>query len=361
MSSNANAPAPDKWQHFERLVAAIHQVANQGADVRWNEKIAGRQFDVTIRFRQGLYDYLTVVECKDYEKAVPVDRVEAFVTKAADVQAHHAVMASTSGFQEGAQEVARRHNMTLIHVTDSSDIDLSCMFGARWAGTTDALHIQRVEFEYADGERKPLPEESHAFTYYVHHVIIQSEGEQGTLSDVLQHHQPQFLGGEIDAYKDHVIPCPAGTRVTDPDDGEIPLKPLASIHVRAGMTRAKTLTGPVMFDPYLLVPDLKVRNVATGEEKTFSQDGLKLGFNTTFTAGAFYEQPRLAHFYYCDRVEGDIASLYLIESFQLGRLIRAKLTVKTEYANLYVPVSDKTTIQRLQRRLAELKDLQASG
>lgn len=96
MSGNATAPTSDKWQHFERLVAAIHQVASQGAEVRWNEKIAGRQFDVTIRFRQGLYDYLTVVECKDYEKAVPVEKVEAFVTKAADVQAHYAVMASTS-------------------------------------------------------------------------------------------------------------------------------------------------------------------------------------------------------------------------------------------------------------------------
>ena len=223
MSSNANAPPPKKWQHFERLLAAIHQVANQGADVRWNAKIANRQFDVTIRFRQGLYDYFTVVECKDYERAVPVEKVEAFVTKAADVQAHHAVMASTSGFQEGAQEVALRHNMTLIHVTDASDIDLSCMFGARWAGTTDALHIQRVELEYADGDRKLLPEESHAFTYYVDHVIIQSEGERGTLNEVLQHHEPQFLGGEIDTYKDHIIPCPDGTLVTAPDDGEISL------------------------------------------------------------------------------------------------------------------------------------------
>ena len=127
------------------------------------------------------------------------------------------------------------------------------------------------------------------------------------------------------------------------------------------MTRAQGLTGPVMFDPYLLVPNVRVRNVATGEEKTFSQDGLKLGFNTAFALGAFYEEPRLANFYYCDHIEDDFATLYLVESFQLGRLIRAKLAVKTEYANLYVPVSNKATLQRLQRRLAELKDLEANG
>ena len=27
----------DKWKHFERLVKAIHQAADQGADVRWSE------------------------------------------------------------------------------------------------------------------------------------------------------------------------------------------------------------------------------------------------------------------------------------------------------------------------------------
>jgi hypothetical protein len=347
-------PPSHKWKHFERLVTAIHQAADQGAEVRWNETIRGRQFDVTIRFRKGLYEYLTVVECKDCERAVAVEKVEAFVTKAADVQAHHAVMASTSGFQEGAQEVARKHNMTLISVSHSSEIDLS-VFGARWGDITDALHIQRIELEYTNGEKKQLSEEAHAMSYYVNQVLIQCGPERGTLNDLIQHHSPRFLGGQTDAYKDHVIGCPSGTRVIAPDDGEIPLKPLACVHVRAGMTKAKTLTGPVMFDPYLLVPDVKVRNVATGEEKSFSQHGLALGVNTAFAEGKFYEQPQLAMYYYCDRIKADVASLYLVESFQLGHLVQAELTVKTEYAKLYVPVSDQAVIQRLQRRLDRLK------
>ena len=69
--------ASPKWEHFERLVAAIHQIAQQGADIRWNAKIEGRQFDVIICFEQGLYQYLTVVECKDYATPVPVEKVEA--------------------------------------------------------------------------------------------------------------------------------------------------------------------------------------------------------------------------------------------------------------------------------------------
>jgi hypothetical protein len=33
--------------------------------------------------KRGLYEYLIVVECKDYATPVPVEKVEAFVTKAA--------------------------------------------------------------------------------------------------------------------------------------------------------------------------------------------------------------------------------------------------------------------------------------
>jgi hypothetical protein len=350
----------DKWKHFERLVAAIHQTADKGAQVRWNETIHGRQFDVTIRFRKGLYDYLTVVECKDYEKPVPVEKVEAFITKSSDAHADHAVMASTSGFQEGAQQVARKHSMTLIHVTPSAEIDLS-VFGAHWAGIIDALHVQTVELEYTDGEKKRLPEEANVMTYYVNQVLIQCGPERGTLQDLIYHHLPRFLGGGADAYEQHIIECPSGTRVIGPNDGEVPLKPLACVHVRVGMTTAKVVTGPVVIDPFLLVPDVKVTDVATGEEKTFSQHWLALGVDTVFAEGKFYEQPQLATYYYCDRINGNLATIYLVESFQHGRLIQAKMIVETKYANLYVPVSDKVVIERLQHRLSRLRPKEAKN
>jgi Restriction endonuclease len=353
-------PASDKWRHFERLVAAVHRAADQGAEIRWNETIHGRQFDVTIRFRKGLYEYLTVVECKNHQKAVPVEKVEAFVTKAADAKAHHAVMASTSGFQEGAQEVALRHNMTLVHVTESLDIDLSIL-GARWGNITDALHVESIELEYADGERKKLPKEAHAMTYYVNQILIQCGPAQRTLDDLIQGYLQQFPVGGIDAYRDHAYACPAGTRVIGPDDTEVPLKPLAYVHVRAGTTRARTITGPVMFDPYLLVPDVTIRDLATGEKKHFSQHGLALGVNTQFVEGRFYEQPTLATYYYCDSINDGVAHLYLVECYQLGNLIQAEFTTKTEYAKFYVPVSDNAITQRLQRRLEHLKARQTKG
>lgn len=346
-----------EWKHFERLIAAIHRAADEGADVRWNEKIRGRQFDVTIRFRKGLYEYLTVVECKDRANPVSVEQVEAFVTKSSDARAHRAVMASTSGFQSGAQEVACRHGVTLLHVTDSSDIDVS-LFGAQWLGTTDVLHFERIELEYTDGERKRLPEEANKLSYYVKQIRIQCGSEHAALEEVLQGQSSRFLAGEKGIYREDEILFPLETYVTGPDDGEIPLKALNCVHVRAGITSARILDGPVRFDPYLIIPDLNVRNVGTGEETKFSQHHLALGINTTFAAGQFYEQPQLEMYYFCESVAGEVAHLYLVESFQHGQLIQAEFTMKTEYANRYVPISDQAVIQRLQRRLNLMKNSQ---
>jgi hypothetical protein len=345
---------PANWRQFERLVAALHQVVDEGSDVRWNETINGRQFDVTIRFRRGLYDYLTVIECKDYGKPVPVEKVEAFVTKSTDVHAHHAVIASTSGFQEGSREVAQRHNMTLIHITDSEEVDLA-PFSARWVGTGERPHIETVQLEYLDGEKKSLPEQSHAMTYYVRHILTQCDAQCLSLADIIECHAPRFKIGALGVYMENIITCRPGTRVVAPDDGEFPLRPLARIHVRAGMTEAKLFASRVPFEPYLLLPNVKVTKIATGEETTFRRHDIPLGINTQFAEGVFYESPSLAAFYYCDRLDGETAFFYLVESFQTGSLIQGRLSFSIANAKHYVPVTDKTILQRLQRRLDTLK------
>jgi Restriction endonuclease len=341
--------ASEKWKHFERVVAAIHKAADQPADVRWNETINDRQFDVTIRFRRGLYEYLTVIECKDYQTAVPVDKVEAFNTKARDVKAKCVVMASTSGFQSGAQEVALRHDVTLIHVTESAELDPS-VFGAKWGDEIDVLSIKTIELEYADGEKFKLREEPNAMTYYVRNIVFQNPSETCTLDAVITKLSTQLERGKLDEYKDNVIDCAPDTQVIAPDYDEIPLKKIAKVHVKTGLAKAKTLTGPTVFDPALLPSDVKVKNLATGEEITFTEGELALGINTVFEVGKFFEQPKFGNYYYCGEINGNLATMYLLESFQLGQLFQVEYWQETKYANLYIPVTDKRTIQRLQRR-----------
>jgi hypothetical protein len=346
--------ASTKWKRFERLVTAIHQTVDQGAEVQWDEKINGRQFDVTVRFRKGLYNYLTVIECKDYATPVPVDKVDGLVTKARDAHADHAVMASTSGFQEGAREVAARHNVTLIHVTDAENIDLSFVKG-KWLGTIPCLRIETVELEYTDGTKHMLPEAANALTYYVNHIILNFGGGEVNLDGFLEPHLRAFLDGEPDAYRDESIDCFPGTVVTAPKGDEIPLWPLRRVHVRAGMTTARLVTGPVKFDPYLLAHDIAVKNLSTGEEQTFNPHSLALGIKTVFTEDAYYEASNLpGWYYYCEKIRDGLATLHLVESFQNGSLIQVSFTAPIKNASFYLPLSDEKLIGRLRRRLASL-------
>jgi len=344
----------EKWKHFERLVAAIHKTADEGADVRWDDCINGRQFDVTIRFKKGLYEYLTVVECKDYGKPVPVEKVEAFVTKALDAHANHAVMASASGFQSGAKAVAQRHSITLIDVTDSSELDFS-FFGAHVVDTTEILHIQSIELEYTNGERKRLPEEAHKLNYYAKQIRLRCGAEQTTLEEIVDGQSFRMTHGKVGTYETHAVELPANTEVIGPSDGEIPLKPVERLHVRAGMSKATVIDGPVKIEPYFFTPNVKVHNVKSGREETYNRHTLPLGVDNRLLPGQFYEIPQLDMYYFCESIDNDLAHLFLVESFQHGRLIQAEFQQETKYSGTYVPVTDKATIERLQRRWKLLK------
>ncbi len=342
-----------KWKYFERLVAAVHKAADAGANVKWNDTINGRQFDVTIRFRKGLYDHLTVVECKDYEKPIPIEKVEAFITKSRDVHANVAVLASTSGFQSGAKDAALRHNVTLLDVTPSDEVD-PAIFGAKFGDLIDILQIEEITLEFADGEKKVLPARGNVLTYYVNHTTLYYLGRTVSLDSVIDGYL--LPTGRMVPDGEHNVPVPKGTVVTGPQDGVIPLKALAGIRIQTLMTKARALHGPNVIDPSFLLPDVDVQNVNTGEIKTFKYRDLALGIDNAFLPGKFYEAPGLGYFYFCERVRDDgIAEIWMVESFQHGQLLQAKLTMEAKYGNRYIPVTDKTTIERLQRRLDRLK------
>lgn len=113
-----------RWKKFEKIVAGIHKLSAEGAEVTFNDKIIGkrsrrtRQIDISIRFRQTFYDYLAIIECKDYEAKVSIEKVEAFRTKIEDVGAMKGIMVSASGFQEGAIRSAEAFNIELFTLTE---------------------------------------------------------------------------------------------------------------------------------------------------------------------------------------------------------------------------------------------------
>jgi hypothetical protein len=113
-----------KWKNFEKIVAGIHMLQFEGAEVKFDDHILGRmsktrrQIDVSIRFMQGFYDYLTIVECKDISRKVEITDVAAFKQKMEDVGAQHGVIVSVHGFQKGGIGTAEFSNIDLFTLTE---------------------------------------------------------------------------------------------------------------------------------------------------------------------------------------------------------------------------------------------------
>ena len=74
-----------------------------------------RQIDISIRFDQGFYDYLTIVECKDYDRKVSIDRIEAFRAVIEDVGAQKGIMVRPRVFKKEHLELQRPMKLSSTH------------------------------------------------------------------------------------------------------------------------------------------------------------------------------------------------------------------------------------------------------
>ena len=146
-----------KWKRFEKVVNAIHELKLEGAEVKFDDEIIGkrtgrpRQIDISARFRHGFYDYLIVVECKDYNGKIPIEKLEAFRSKIEDVGAQKGIMVSSGGFQAGAEATAKTYNIDLFTLEEVKT-DWSQVVG-EVAVSVPFPHS--VQFDYMQSDRLP--------------------------------------------------------------------------------------------------------------------------------------------------------------------------------------------------------------
>lgn len=202
-------PYINKWKLFEKLVAAIHLIDESNSRIKWNEKIYGRQFDVTIRTKVGFYDYLTVIECKNFSESVPVKEIEAFVTKSRSVKADKAIIVSSSGYQSGAEEVARQNKIELFTLKVSYEIPENLDSGQ----IIYALNAYDFKLHLSDGKICiPLPEEKNMLPYLIKHTRFKRGEDTRPLSDIMESLREELSTKARGEALVHYIPLQPGTR-----------------------------------------------------------------------------------------------------------------------------------------------------
>ena len=342
---------PRNWKLFERIVAAIHHAESRGANVVWNDKINGRQFDVTVRFQHGLHHYLTVIECKDYQKPVSVDKVEAFVTKSSGVRAIKAIMVSSSGYQKGCKKVAERHKkidlLTLEEIDQIPDEALK-------AEILPSLNIYEVHLYTGDLPTSgiKLPEQKNMLPYLMRNVLLKHKDRTLSIEALIDANMSKIMTAADENDRTFEISLPSSSKAYVPIllDREIAI---SSVSFRYKIVFAKVVRGAKL-DPFLLQKEgtaYEYKDIIKGSKQIFSLKDLEIGFDNIFDVDKFYFDPQTEFSYYCKKIENGVATMYLVESYQHGLAIQTELEMETKYAGHYIEVTDRSEIKRLRKFL----------
>lgn len=80
------------------------------------------EIDLSYRFRIAEADYLTLIECKHWNRSVGRQVINCFRSIVDDIGAHKGIVVTTVGFQEGAVGFAMNCGIALFKVTDNGEL-----------------------------------------------------------------------------------------------------------------------------------------------------------------------------------------------------------------------------------------------
>ena len=120
-------------KEYELFVKEIYELLHHtdGVDdinIHHNIKIKGvsgveHQIDLFWTFTRGGVAYKVAIECKDYNKNVPKEKVMSFHSVLMDIGCGHGIYVSRLGFQKGAREYALKYGIQLMEIRHPSDKD----------------------------------------------------------------------------------------------------------------------------------------------------------------------------------------------------------------------------------------------
>ncbi|PHR74232.1 MAG: restriction endonuclease [Arcobacter sp.] len=121
---------------YEKFVANLQQalldaeqITNQtNIIIELNKKIIDncgieREFDLYWEYSFGGLIYKTIIECKDYNSNISIDKIDALIGKISDIPDLRAVFATKKGYQSGAKTKAEKNKIDLLIIREQNDSD----------------------------------------------------------------------------------------------------------------------------------------------------------------------------------------------------------------------------------------------
>ena len=123
-------------RNYEQFVRALQQALldseqffnQKNIKIESNKKIVDncgieREFDLYWEYELAGFVYKTVIECKDYESKVSIEKIDALIGKTHDLPDLKAIFATKTGYQSGAKKKADLNKIDLLVVREQTDSD----------------------------------------------------------------------------------------------------------------------------------------------------------------------------------------------------------------------------------------------
>ena len=154
ISLNGASAMKNDGKDYEQFVALLQQALlnaeiiteQKNIKIELNKKIVDscgveREFDLYWEYELAGITYKTVIECKDYNSRIPLEKIDALIGKIRDVPDLKAVFATKKGYQSGARTKAEHNRIDLLVVREQNDSDWQNVDGTPFIKT---VHINRL-------------------------------------------------------------------------------------------------------------------------------------------------------------------------------------------------------------------------
>ncbi|GHD47047.1 Restriction endonuclease [Marinobacter persicus] len=121
---------------YEEFVGLLHRALlnaeaiteQKNIEIQRNKKIVDscgveREFDIYWEYELAGITYKTVVECKDYNSSISLEKIDALIGKIRDIPDLKPVFATKKGYQSGARSKAEYNKIDLLVVREQNDSD----------------------------------------------------------------------------------------------------------------------------------------------------------------------------------------------------------------------------------------------
>ena len=142
---------------YEQFVAQLQQALinaefvteQKNIEVQLNKKIMdscgiAREFDIYWEYDLAGITYKTVIECKDYNSRIPLEKIDALIGKTRDIPDLRAVFATKKGYQSGAKTKAEHNKIDLLVVREQNDSDWQDVDGTPFIKTINIQAFIRM-------------------------------------------------------------------------------------------------------------------------------------------------------------------------------------------------------------------------